>query len=600
MLVVSRPLSLLLLSAACLFPILGPAPQPLLAQTATESVLSTLDDPSEGTVIQSMDGNFAGTGASDFDFGYVFEISPAGVATNPYNFGGQPDGGQPNSAMVQGPDGNYYGASGNGGANNFGSIYKIAHSGSGWKESILYSFPGGADGCYPVSPLIFDSAGNLYGTSGAECGANSQGTIFKYNPASNTFTTLHAFCAMANCTDGGSTKSGLVEHSNGLFYGYTQNGGAQNDGAVFQISSAGVYSVIHSFCDNNSCLATEDGYSPEGSLVEGNDGNLYGVTYGGGSHGNGTVFRITTAGTLTTIYNFIGAPDGAGIVGLYPGSDGNLYGATALGGDPSCSNNGCGSVFSVSTSGSLLWYYDFTDKAGDANPYLGVPPMQGNDGAVYGTTYGTQSDGVGAVYKVVISPALPAPVELTLSQSSVTLGTQVTLSWKALNAFSTTMQNCYAFVQGSETGAGTWTGLQVGTYSSSTKLYSGSAKITPTAVGTYTYALTCGGVESGFATLTVTGLHKPPAHRATARPPRLPSANPSPSKPPSPAPEPPPPALSLSPPTASPSPPSTSTAPESLPSPPPPTAMPPATYPVIATYPAIPVTIPPLPPRNVK
>jgi hypothetical protein len=117
---------------------------------------------------------------------------------------------------------------------------------------------------------------------------------------------------------------------------------------------------------------------------------------------------------------------------------------------------------------------------------------------------------------MTLSPKQGPPVQLTLDESSVAAGSPVTLSWKVLNAFSDTMQLCYAFVQGGKTGGGTWAGQQKGTYSAGTKLYSGSAVLTPQVAGSYTYALTCGGIESGFTTLTVTANSKAASTTALA------------------------------------------------------------------------------------
>ncbi len=127
--------------------------------------------------------------------------------------------------------------------------------------------------------------------------------------------------------------------------------------------------------------------------------------------------------------------------------------------------------------------------------------LQGNDGAFYSTSPTGGPDNLGTVYKMALSPSLAAPVQLTLSSSTVGANEPVTLTWSVLNGFSTTLQQCNAFVLNNAVGAGSWTGLQTGTVADNA--YSGSATITPTADGVYTYALTCGGVESGFASLQV-------------------------------------------------------------------------------------------------
>jgi len=189
-------------------------------------------------------------------------------------------------------------------------------------------------------------------------------------------------------------------------------------------------------------------------------------------------------------------------------SDGNLYGTTAAAG--TSTNGGGGTAYQSSISGGLSLIYAFCSTGGsdctDGN-LPASPVTQGSDGNLYGTTEadGAFDNGVsaGTIFKLTASPALPAPVQLTFGSTTLGVGQAATLTWKVLNAFSNTMRQCYAFVQGSPSGAGTWTGKQMGSYSPSTKLYSGSASITPTVEGSYTYALTCGGVESGFAAVTV-------------------------------------------------------------------------------------------------
>jgi hypothetical protein len=153
---------------------------------------------------------------------------------------------------------------------------------------------------------------------------------------------------------------------------------------------------------------------------------------------------------------------------------------------------------------------------------LGGPALvQGNNGLLYGTagnggSSGNCNDSCGVVFSVDVSPAMPAPVVLSLSASSVPANTPVTLSWKANNAIAVSQQQCYAFE--SSTAGGAWSGKQTGTYSSSTFAYSGSKSITPTENGTYTYALTCAGTVSGFATLTVAPAKKSSTTTLTATP----------------------------------------------------------------------------------
>lgn len=495
------PLSLRAIPVPALaFLIAALLPAHSVAQSATESVLAPLNYNSSAAVIQAADGNFYGTGYNGFsNGGSVFQVTPAGVVSYVYSFQGGTDGGVPQSPPVQAPDGTLYGVAKVGGAYGFGVIYNVNPSTGA--EVVAYNFTGGSDGGQPAGALILDNSGNLYGVTELY-GADNYGTAYKYNPATKAFIVLHPFCSMSDCADGASPASGLVQGTDGSFYGTASTGGTTDYGTFYKISATGTFTPLYSFCpaDVSTCA---DGSLPIGTLAQGPDGNFYGVNQAGGSHALGTAYQATSAGTVTPIYTFTGATDGAHPQGIVAGSDGNFYGAAQVGGNTQdCTNGGCGSVFKVTSAGAYTPLYDFTDANADANPY--AAPMQGADGNLYGTTSGLLTNEHGAVYKLGVLPALAAPIQLTLTPSSVPAGAQTTLSWKALNAFSMTLQQCYAYVQGAAAGAGTWTGLQAGAYNSSTHVYSGSAKVTPTAAGTYTYALTCGGVESGFVTLTAT------------------------------------------------------------------------------------------------
>lgn len=468
-------------------------------QTATETVLANLNYNSGAGLIQAADGNFYGTGYNNFsNGGVVFKMTPAGTVTYLYTFQGGADGGIPQGPPVQGPDGTLYGVAKAGGTYGFGVIYNVNPTTGA--ETAIYSFTGGADGGEPAGALIFDNSGNLYGAT-TLYGADNFGTAYKFNVSAGTLTVLHPFCSMSNCADGTSPAAGLVQGTDANLYGTALTGGAYGDGTFYKLTTGGAFSLLDSFCatDTNTC---PEGFAPASTLAEGRDGNFYGSNQQGGAETLGTIFKATVGGSVTPVYTFTGSTDGSVPDGPVFGSDGNLYGATELGGlTQDCDAHGCGSVFKVTTTGSFTLLYDFTDSDADANPYAG--PMQGSDGNLYGTTSGFKTNEEGAVYKLALSPALAAPVQLTLSQASIAAGNPVTLSWLALNTYSMTLQQCYAYVQGSPTGAGTWTGLQPGTYNSSTHIYSGSAVITPASPGTFVYALTCGGVESGFATLIV-------------------------------------------------------------------------------------------------
>jgi uncharacterized repeat protein (TIGR03803 family) len=161
-------------------------------------------------------------------------------------------------------------------------------------------------------------------------GANSAGTVFRIT-ASGDLTTLYSFCALANCADGASPRSALVAVDGVGFFGTTYEDGPDDGGTVFRISAGGRLTTLYAFCSSSGCA---DGSNP-GGLVRGTDGSFYGTTQTGGAYGWSTVFKITTAGKLKTLYSFCasaGCPDGYySEGGLVQGTDGTVYGTTAEG-----------------------------------------------------------------------------------------------------------------------------------------------------------------------------------------------------------------------------------------------------------------------------
>jgi uncharacterized repeat protein (TIGR03803 family) len=202
---------------------------------ATESVIHAFDANTDGigpvaNVVQGSDGNFYGTthrgGTSNL--GTVFKITPAGVETVLYSFGGgTTDGSTPYAALILGRDGNFYGTTSNGGTNGYGTVFRITPAGA---ETVLYSFAGGiTDGSFPAAALIQDSDGNFYGTTQAG-GTGNFGTVFRITPA-GVETVLHFFAG--GTTDGGFPTAALIRGGDGIFYGTTLNGGSSNLGTVY-------------------------------------------------------------------------------------------------------------------------------------------------------------------------------------------------------------------------------------------------------------------------------------------------------------------------------------------------------------------------------
>jgi uncharacterized repeat protein (TIGR03803 family) len=294
-------------------------------------------------LIQDGSGNFYGTttGGGGYLAGTVFKISAAGVETVLYSFGtnGSMDGALPEVGLVRYSDGIFYGTTEGGGAYNRGTVFKITAAGV---ETVLHSFSGhsglsgSVDAASPQSSLILGSDGNFYGTTTLG-GAYDQGTVFSVNIA-GVETVLHSFGGnggLGGSTDGADPATALVQASDGTFYGATSAGGVYDRGTFFRINAAGTETALYSF-GTNSIM---DGSGPSGGLVQGSDGKFYGTTYGGGISGAGTAFKITAAGVETVVHNF-GGPGLAGgsadgvnpESGLSLGADGNFYGTTTLGG----------------------------------------------------------------------------------------------------------------------------------------------------------------------------------------------------------------------------------------------------------------------------
>ncbi len=520
--------------------------------------------PFYGNLILGSDGNLYGVTASGgnsaaqcgtYGCGTVFRLSPTGAFATLYAFCNKPncsDGLFP-SSLIEGADGNFYGVTEQGGTNTYqacgggsgcgaGTVFRLTPAGV---LTTLYSFCNQADctdGANPNAPPLQGSDGNLYGTtlSGglSECAGYGCGTVYKITP-SGTLTTLYRFCNTANCADGVGPFAALVEGPDGDFYGTTSGQyagssiGASDPGqTVFKITPTGTLTTLYTFCNQSNCT---DGDAPTSTLLLASDGNFYGTTSIGGAdssgcngYGCGTAFKISSQGAFSTFYSFCDEADctlgNQPQAGLIQASDGSFYGVALA----SANLGPGGTVYKLNSSGNASLVYSFCSLSNNQASCIdgrapSTLPIQAADGNLYGMTEiggfnGSSTPpcqntpgnspnlgGCGTVFKISSSPpptsAATAPVQMSLSESAIDLGGSVALKWAVSNAFSLTMQQCNAFVEGGASGAGVWTGIQSGTLSEG--LYSGEVTLTPAARGTYTYALTCGGTESGFVTLTV-------------------------------------------------------------------------------------------------
>jgi len=244
-------------------------------------------------LLQATDGNLYGVTPSRGAYGYgtVFKITPSGALTTTHSFcsgSGCPDGAGPEAGLVQAADGSLYGITVNGGAYGAGTVFKITLSGT---LTTLQSFDY-TDGSGPYTALVQATDGNFYGTTCCG-GANGFGTVFNLTP-SGTLTTLYSFCSQSGCADGRYPYGGLIQSSDGNLYGTTTEGGANGDGTIFKITSSSTLTTLYTFCSQGGCT---DGANPYAGLVQATDGNLYGTTYNGGAYNNGTVFEISPSGT---------------------------------------------------------------------------------------------------------------------------------------------------------------------------------------------------------------------------------------------------------------------------------------------------------------
>jgi len=315
------------------------------------------------------------------------------------------DGIHPMAGLIFDKAGNLYGTTESGGANDAGTVFQLApNANGGWTESVLYSFcslSGCSDGGGPEAGLIFDQSGNLYGTTAGGGAKAGHGVVFQLTPNADGSwkqTVLHAF----HGKDGALPVAGLIFDQAGNLYGTTESGGANDAGTVFKLmpkaDGSWTESVLHSFCSRTNC---DDGAAPVSALIFDQAGNLYGTTPYGGKLRNcggttcGVVFRLTPnadgSWKENVLHNFTDGKDGFyPYAGLIFDQSGNLYGTTAWGGNFNyCSTDGCGVVFKLAPNSQGGWtetvLHAFNGPAG-AFPYTGVIFDQA--GNLYGTTQG--------------------------------------------------------------------------------------------------------------------------------------------------------------------------------------------------------------------
>jgi uncharacterized repeat protein (TIGR03803 family) len=391
-----------------------------LAQAQTLTVLYSFDtQPGDGNfaeagLIFDSNGNLYGTTASGgaYHGGTVFELTAGGTEKVLHSFGSQPDGTSPYASVIFDDAGNLYGTTAFAGsyrcsnAYDCGTVFELKADGT---EKVLHSFgnPYGYDGAKgdgtdPMAGLIFDSAGNLYGTTvyggDLKCGGFGCGTVFKLTPkGKGNFKEKVLYRFGSHTGDGQSPSASLIFDNAGNLYGTTFDGGSYGYGTVFELTAAGEEKVLYSFGRYKG-----DGLHPGASLIFDNAGNLYSTAFYGGANDNGAVFELMADGTEKILYSFSNGPgDGAYPVGgVIFDTNGNLYGTTSSGGAYYA-----GTVFELTAAGTEQVLYSFGSQTDDlVSPY--ATPIFDNNGNLYGTTsYGGDLEceapyGCGTVYKL--------------------------------------------------------------------------------------------------------------------------------------------------------------------------------------------------------
>jgi uncharacterized repeat protein (TIGR03803 family) len=334
----------------------------------------------EGALLRDAAGNLFGTTVTGgTGEGTVFKLDTTGKETVLFEFDSFTTGANPSTPLIQDQAGNLYGiADGGPGA---GVIFKISPDG---QESTLFNFQGGLDNLDPRVPtggLFMDKSGNLFGTTLFGGNANCEsgcGTIFELDTAGN----LHVLYEFTGGSDGSQPFGPLVPDSNGNLYGVAKSGGDQacpelpqaGCGTVFRLATNGKLRVLHTFHGGTG------GATPRpGLLLDTVVGKLYGATAVGGTHENGTVFKISSNGTYTVLHRFTGKDGSLPNGGLVLDTVGNLFGTAQLGGSDTH-----GTVFALNPSGQSKVLHNFLGGNDGAIPFAGL--IRDETGHLFGTT----------------------------------------------------------------------------------------------------------------------------------------------------------------------------------------------------------------------
>lgn len=399
----------------CLFAVLSLTLGPSAHAASTYKILHAFSGPDGGALQNSvvLDGKGRIYGTTNwggaYGYGTVFKLArkPNGhwIQKTLHSFdNGSPDGQQPLSNLVLDDSGNIYGTTSLGGVNHYGTAFEMSFGPAGWTFSVIYNFcsqPDCADGAVPWAGLVFDKGGALYGTAG---------NVFALTPGPSGWTesVLYNFCSQPNCSDGRVPYQGVILDAKGNLYGATYVGGDPNCGVVYKLrrqpDGSWKQRVLHSFHFDG-----RDGCTPGSAMLLAMDsaGNLYGTTKDGGRfpcdvQGCGVIFKLTRQPNgqwqETILFSFSigngGVPNG----GVVIDSAGNLYGSTVVGGDPNCS---CGVVYKLAPQPDGTWKYSILHRFTGDDGYEPVSNLILDDKSnVYGTTLYGGPGGSGVVFEI--------------------------------------------------------------------------------------------------------------------------------------------------------------------------------------------------------
>lgn len=387
-----------------------------------------------GGLLLARDGNiYFGSSAGGKGTGAIARLTPSNQLSTVYSL--EDDGSEGISifgALVQGPgsDDSLYGTAYFGGEQDgkggLGTLFRVTLDGT---FTVLHYFGGVKNGAaLPYTGVVFGPDGYIYGTT-LNGGVRNKGTVWRIAADGTGYSVIHEFSG----SDGENPEGALVVGPDGLLYGTTLVGGSSNRGTIYRISTTGNQEVLYSFpklgsFSDEGLAVNATGANPRAALMLSADGNFYGTAAQGGQYGHGTVFRMTPGGEVSVVHAFTGPYFGGSgpLAPVVQDEFGNFYGTTRAGG-PYHS----GTVWKIAPDGAFTLLHGFMGTLVDGHsPYAGV--LLAND-TIYAVTYseGSSDSGYGAIIRLQESTGGPLPVEFTVSEREVTAGTSVTLTWNA-------------------------------------------------------------------------------------------------------------------------------------------------------------------------